>query len=36
MGTIYKGTAPFLVADFIQIILLLIFPEIVTFIPNLL
>lgn len=36
MGTIYKGTAPFLIADFIQIILLLIFPEIVTFVPNLL
>lgn len=35
MSEIYKGTAPFLVADFIQIILLLIFPEIVTFIPNL-
>jgi tripartite ATP-independent transporter DctM subunit len=36
MGTIYKGTAPFLIADFIQIVLLLIFPEIVTFVPNLL
>ncbi|MBU1567619.1 MAG: TRAP transporter large permease [Proteobacteria bacterium] len=36
MGTIYKGTAPFLLADFIQIILLLIFPEIITFAPNLL
>jgi tripartite ATP-independent transporter DctM subunit len=36
MGEIYKGTAPFLVADFIQIILLIIFPEIVTCLPNLL
>lgn len=36
MGEIYKGTAPFLVADFIQILLLLIFPQIVTFLPNLL
>lgn len=36
MGTIYKGTVPFLLADFIQILLLLIFPEIVTFLPNLL
>jgi TRAP-type C4-dicarboxylate transport system permease large subunit len=35
MGQIYKGTAPFLIADFIQIVLLLMFPEIVTFIPNL-
>lgn len=35
MGSIYKGTAPFLIADFIQIIVLLIFPEIITFVPNL-
>lgn len=36
MGEIYKGTAPFLVADFMQILLLLIFPQIVTFLPGLL
>jgi TRAP-type C4-dicarboxylate transport system permease large subunit len=36
MGEIYKGTAPFLVADFIQILLLLIFPQIITFLPGLL
>ena len=35
IGTIYRGVLPFLLADFIQVILLIIFPQIVMFIPNL-
>ena len=35
MGTVYRGVIPFIISDFIQIILLLIFPQIVTFVPNL-
>jgi len=35
MGTIYRGVTPFIISDFIQIILLMIFPQIVTFIPDL-
>jgi C4-dicarboxylate transporter, DctM subunit len=35
MGTIYRGVTPFIISDFIQIILMMVFPQIVTFIPNL-
>ncbi len=34
MGTIYRGVLPFLFADLIQVILLIIFPQIIMFIPN--
>lgn len=35
MGTIYRGILPFVAADTLQIILLTVFPQIVTFLPNL-
>jgi C4-dicarboxylate transporter, DctM subunit len=35
MGTIYRGIMPFVVADTIEIILLTVFPQIITFLPNL-
>lgn len=35
MGTIYRGILPFVIADTIQIILLTVFPQIITFLPNL-
>ncbi len=35
MGTIYRGIIPFVIADTLEIILLTVFPQIVTFIPNL-
>lgn len=34
MCTIYRGVLPFLFADLIQVILLIIFPQIIMFIPN--
>jgi tripartite ATP-independent transporter DctM subunit len=35
MGTIYRGIMPFVIADTIEIILLTVFPQIITFLPNL-
>jgi tripartite ATP-independent transporter DctM subunit len=35
MGTIYRGVMPFVIADTLEIILLTLFPQIVTFLPNL-
>ena len=35
METIFRGVFPFLIADFCQIILLILLPEIVLFLPNL-
>jgi tripartite ATP-independent transporter DctM subunit len=35
MGTIYRGVMPFVVADIIQVVLLTVFPGIITFLPNL-
>ncbi len=35
MGTVYRGVIPFIISDLIQIVLLLIFPQIATFVPNL-
>jgi C4-dicarboxylate transporter, DctM subunit len=35
MGTIYRGIMPFVIADTIEIILLTLFPQIATFLPNL-
>lgn len=35
MGSIYKGIMPFVIADCVQIILLVLFPQIATFIPSL-
>jgi tripartite ATP-independent transporter DctM subunit len=35
MGTIYRGVMPFVVADILQVVLLTVFPDIVTFLPNL-
>ena len=34
-GTIFKGIIPFLAADIVQVIFLLLFPQIVLFLPNL-
>lgn len=34
-GTIFKGIIPFLTADVLQVIVLLLFPQIVMFLPNL-
>lgn len=36
LGTIYKGALPFVIAIFVAIILIYIFPNIVMFLPNLL
>jgi tripartite ATP-independent transporter DctM subunit len=35
MGTIYRGIMPFVIADTLEIILLILFPQIVTFLPDL-
>jgi len=35
MGTIFRGIIPFLIADIFEVILLLLFPQIVMFLPNL-
>ncbi|WDP92293.1 MAG: TRAP transporter large permease [Desulfobacter sp.] len=35
METVFKGVFPFLVADFCQIVLMIIFPQIVLFLPDL-
>jgi tripartite ATP-independent transporter DctM subunit len=35
IGTIFKGVIPHLIADILQVILLLMFPQIVMFLPNL-
>lgn len=35
IGTIFRGIMPFLMADTLQVILLILFPQIVLFIPNL-
>jgi TRAP-type C4-dicarboxylate transport system permease large subunit len=35
MGTIFRGIVPFLIADIICIILLLLVPQLVLFLPNL-
>jgi TRAP-type C4-dicarboxylate transport system permease large subunit len=35
MGTIYRGILPFVIADTLEIILLTLFPQIVTFLPDL-
>ncbi|MBN2059530.1 MAG: TRAP transporter large permease [Deltaproteobacteria bacterium] len=34
MWTIYKGAIPFLIADLIQVVLLVAFPQIILFLPN--
>jgi TRAP-type C4-dicarboxylate transport system permease large subunit len=34
MWTIYKGATPFLIADLIQVVLMIIFPQIVLFLPS--
>jgi C4-dicarboxylate transporter, DctM subunit len=36
MGTIYRGVMPFVIADTIQIVIMTVFPQIITFLPNLL
>ena len=35
METVFKGVFPFLIADFIQIVLMIAFPQIILFLPNL-
>lgn len=35
IGTIFKGVVPHLIADLLQVIVLLLFPQIVMFLPNL-
>jgi tripartite ATP-independent transporter DctM subunit len=35
METVFRGVAPFIIADFIEILILLAFPQIATFLPNL-
>lgn len=35
METVFKGVFPFLIADFLQIILMIMFPQIILFLPNL-
>lgn len=35
LSTIYRGIAPFLIVDFIRLILFIIFPQLVIFLPNL-
>lgn len=35
METIFRGVTPFLIADFCQIVILILLPEIVLFLPNL-
>jgi tripartite ATP-independent transporter DctM subunit len=34
MWTIYKGATPFLIADLIQVVLMIIFPQIILFLPS--
>ena len=34
MGTIYKGIMPFLLSDLVQVFLLVLFPQIVMLLPN--
>jgi TRAP-type C4-dicarboxylate transport system permease large subunit len=36
MGEIFRGVMPFIGADFLHVILLLLFPQISLFLPNLL
>ena len=36
LATIFKGIVPFLIADFVGVILLIAFPKISLFLPNLL
>ena len=35
METVFKGVFPFLLADFLQIVLMIMFPQIILFLPNL-
>jgi C4-dicarboxylate transporter DctM subunit len=35
IGTIFKGVIPFLIADFLQIIALMLFPQIILWLPSL-
>jgi TRAP-type C4-dicarboxylate transport system permease large subunit len=35
METVFKGVFPFLIADFLQIVLMIAFPQIILFLPNL-
>jgi TRAP-type C4-dicarboxylate transport system permease large subunit len=34
MGTIYRGVVPFLIADFLVLILLALFPQLVLWLPH--
>jgi TRAP-type C4-dicarboxylate transport system permease large subunit len=35
IGAIFRGIVPFLIADTVQVIFLVLFPQIILFIPNL-